>query len=242
MGVFVLADPPWRLAGSNLGRIWGAEAPPSHPHPHPRSRPGAFPAHTCMRSRTARHYGLMHRGTILVSLSARRQHPRGVVRAGSSLSEQSRGSAAAAAPHPRDAHAAGATRRRGVQHHERRRRRGVDGRRTEQQSRGGNSSRALGSAEGSRSVSGPTIDAKRRGVLSGTRTTTTTYRSGTTARGSLHACAAQRRARSAARGGGAARGATEKIAGRGRRSPAAVRRASRGARGRGRRRGQKPLD
>ena len=223
-------------SGQNLGVL---KHPPSHPHPHPRSRPGAFPTHICMRSRTARHYGLMHRGTILVSLSARRQHPRGVVRAGSSLSEQSRGSAAAAAPHPRDAHAAGATRRRGVQHHERG---GVDGRRTEQQSRGGNSSRALGSAEGSRSVSGPTIDAKRRGVLSGTRTTTTTHRSGTTARGSLHACAAQRRARSAARGSGAARGATEKIAGRGRRSPAAVRRASRGARGRGRRRGQKPLD
>ena len=212
--------------------------PPSHPHPHPRSRPGAFPAHACMRSRTARHYGLMHRGTILVSLSASRQHPRGVVRAGSSLSEQSRGSAAAAAPHPRDAHAAGATRRRGVQHHERG---GVDGRRTEQQSRG-DSSRALVSAEGSRSVSGPTIDAERRGVLSGTRTTTTTHRSGTTARGSLHACAAQRRARSAARGSGAARGATEKIAGRGRRSPAAVRRASRGASERGRRRAQKPLD
>ena len=218
-------------SGQNLG------CPPSHPHPDPRSRPGAFPAHACMRSRTARHYGLMHRGTILVSLSASRQHPRGVVRAGSSLSEQSRGSAAAAAPHPRDAHAAGATRRRGVQHHERRRRRRTEDGAAEQ----GDSSRALGSAEGSRSVSGPTIDAKLRGVLSGASTTTTTHRSGTTARGGLHACAAQRRARSAARGGGAARGATEKIAERGRRSPAAVRRASRGARGRGRRRGQKPL-
>ena len=105
---------PWRLAGSNLGRIWGAEAPALAPAPAPALAPGRVSRthlHALTDRAALRLDASRNDKAVLVSLSASRQHPRGVVRAGSSLSEQSRGSAAAAAPHPRDAHAAGATER-----------------------------------------------------------------------------------------------------------------------------------